>query len=145
MTELVTTARKGVEECMYSHPLKMVSLLKSEGNKNIFLVDKDILNLVHQWRVGKNTLIVKSECDIQFPEYSPFLYNALVRSYTFDKIVLVEEFSKNDETVSPEKYTVEVLFREGVKLVIELDVEKVCLIYKPPQKKKRRSKRRRKV
>lgn len=148
MGDIITTAKRGVEECYFQHHIKLISPVNTSNNENSFLIDKNILFKIHQWKVVTNVVIRKGDkCEIEFVEYSPFIYNALVRKYNLNKVLFFERFTvegdDEEAKVIPQEYWIEVLF-DKVKLVLHLDVEKVCPIYIPPVKKKKKRRKKKK-
>lgn len=143
--DIITTAKKGIEECYFQHHIKLITPLKTDKNHNIFLIDKNTLFQIHQWGAVTSTKLKTEKCEIKLAEYSPFIYNAIVRVYDFDKIVFHEEYEQtNDSQPKALKYWIEVIFK-GVSIIIELNPEKICPVYTPPKPKRRKRRKRKKL
>ncbi len=128
MTRIVNN----ILDCKVNHVIKLIKPIKTSDNENIYLIDREVLFKLHQWNVVVSTKISKGkDCEIEFYEYSPFIYNNLVRKYKFKRVLFIERDSH---------FIINVEFDE-VNLILELDPNKVCPVYEPPKKKKRKKKR----
>ncbi len=130
MTKIV----ENVIDCKTNKVIKLIKQIRTSDTENIYLIDKEILFKLHQWNVVKNIVITRGDCEIEFYEYSPFIFNNLVRKYKFKRVLFIE-------TTNPEKFVIKVEF-DKVELILELDVDSVCPVYSPP--KRGRSRRRKK-